>query len=110
MAVRKKQVEWRTCDMCNGDDRAYDRCIVCNHDVCYACKQKGRILHDGVLCDSGYDEVVCEKCVADGRRLPETEKVTALLEIERLRREYKGFMTDFDARRKAAEARVEACR
>lgn len=109
MALKKRQVEERLCDLCSRQV-AFDRCIVCNHDVCWACKDRGRTLHVSVWFTTSHDEVVCSKCVQEGRSLPRTERIDALLEIERLRNEYHGFITDFRSRMDAAEARVEACK
>lgn len=102
------EVEAEFCDSCQ--KRAMvNTCMRCGIEHCYDCKEKLGVSYDKAVYFRGTgDGYYCRPCnttlLIEG---PPDKLFNAYLAIQRLQFEYKGFIEDFDARKKAAEREVE---
>jgi len=100
------------CDFCK-EETAWDKCELCQKDICYDCKKtKGKEYSPLVYFDtSGHfychpcDNIMTEQ--SKGINPQEIKRYKLLRVVESLRHEYRGFLKDFEKRKKEAEEKLE---
>jgi hypothetical protein len=98
---RLKEVEIDVCDAC-GAEHAWTKCESCNKVLCDDCgKLDVTEYWNGVY--DGWKIRYCAACIAKLTKSKESKLFNALLVVQTLRREYEGFLAEFEPRQKEAE-------
>lgn len=102
--MKKETTETKTiCDFCCKKE-CWDKCLRCGRDVCWECKETAGVEYrHSVYAQGSGDGFYCSHCNTAMEQNPD-HLFCAYKAIRTLRQESDSYLTEFESRRKTAEA------
>ena len=109
-SIMQKQVNKivTVCDVCGKEQLYSTKCRICGKDFCHGCcKDNIKCYPHSICCSGGSDGYYCVECLNKPIPAEHMELIEAYKMIASLRAEYMVWNKNYEARSKAAEAKVQ---